>query len=247
MDGITSWSAFEQQHQTQRPRDGSSNNESLAAAPPASHDEIDTLYVSPSCSEIAPSASALLRRSALAATASTGVSNIDPVREQGEKEFQLRFHWMRPHPHLAFSAMDEAMKKELAASSTVDGDLDMAAVPSSRIVDAYYNSQWNKTKRGSQSDANNHFALDVDPDEEEDTDLVQGAKSDSPNANEQFSNRPSNSPTHNNIMVQKQLPIELPKLRINLANLVEPPLMSSWLPGENIDNSYDSISGDEEN
>ena len=35
------------------------------------------------------------------------------------------------------------------------------------------------------------------------------------------------------------LPLDLPKLRINLASLVEPPLMSSWLPGEDVDISYD--------
>jgi hypothetical protein len=29
-----------------------------------------------------------------------------------------------------------------------------------------------------------------------------------------------------------RFPLELPKLRINLASLIEPPLMTSWLPGE---------------
>eukprot|EP00956_Cyclotella_meneghiniana_P006055 scaffold7867_cov77-Cyclotella_meneghiniana.AAC.6 len=31
------------------------------------------------------------------------------------------------------------------------------------------------------------------------------------------------------------VPIEMPEVRINLASLVEPPLMSSWLPTEEVE------------
>mmetsp|Transcript_15255 Transcript_15255/g.32010 ORF Transcript_15255/g.32010 Transcript_15255/m.32010 type:complete len:247 (+) Transcript_15255:44-784(+) len=246
MDGISTWSAFEEKHQHQKPRDGSSSRSSLAASQTEPLG-IDALYVSPSSTDIAPSATALIRQSALAATASTELSNVDQGQDHGEREFQLRFHWMRPHPHLAFSALDEAREKKLAAFSTVDGNIDVAAESSSRMVDAYYHSQWNKRKWRDLLNGNNDFALDADPREEEDTDDVQGTKSDTPqHVHEQFANRSSEAPTHSNIMIQNQLPSEFPKLRINLANLVEPPLMSSWLPGD-IEISYDNVNGEEGN
>lgn len=246
MDGISTWSAFEEKHQPQNPRDGSSSGSSLAASSTAHHG-IDALYVSPSSNEIAPSASALIRQSALAATASTELSNIDPGEEHGEHEFQLRFHWMRPHPHLAFSALDEARKKKLDVPSRVDDDVDVAAESSSRMVDAYYHSQCSRGKWIDQSKGYDDFVLNADSREEEGIDQVQRIKSDTPqHVNEQFSNRSSEASTHRDVLIQKHLPIDFPKLRINLANLVEPPLMSSWLPGENIEISYNHVSGEEE-
>jgi len=38
-------------------------------------------------------------------------------------------------------------------------------------------------------------------------------------------------------MFHRHVPMEFPKLRINLASLVEPPLMTSWLPGGDGDSS----------
>jgi len=120
-----------------------------------------------------------------------------------DSEFRLRFHFMRPHPSLAFSL-------EEGTHQAKDGDDTKAnhtkqtktysnpAVEASKLMDAYRTSQINKQLDSTKEDGDDN------------------------NTSDEINTKTKSS----------NIPLELPKLRINLASLVEPPLMSSCLPGD---------------
>jgi len=177
--------------------------------------------------------------------------------QQGdEEEFRLRFHWMRPHPSLAFALEEELASSSVSSSAfservgqggetnnlngciksdpeggrkTPNDNSTMQqimnpAIESAKIMEAYRSSQLKKTlnitTNGTNSDEGDSETLNVT----------------------------ESAPTSRNLqhlgIETPNLPLELPKLRIDLASLVDPPLMSSWLPGE--DMCVDSDSDDEE-
>lgn len=229
MDGIKSWSAFEQQ---QRENDASSSGPSSAAAAAQKTigEGINALYVSSSSPDIAPAAAALLRHSGLTAPSNSsrvsGDTTCDSADSQrkDDDEFRLRFHWMRPHPSLAY-ALEEGSSSQTQNATKVH---DNPAVEATKLVEAYRSSQINKL-------------LDVTPaTNSEDKDDGDQEGDSGKSCKEKGAEPKSNIPTDKINKANPNLPLELPKLRINLASLVEPPLMSSWLPGEDIGVSYES-------
>lgn len=245
MDGIQSWSSFEQrQRNSHLSRSSAAATDTDTAGP-----GINALYVSSSSSDVAPAAASLLRHSGLTAPSSTtefGESSSGDVelQQKEEEEFRLRFHWMRPHPSLAF-----ALAEEIGAENTVDGSIKAEkekethhvpsriwvkreinpAVESSRLMEAYRSSQINK-----QSELNSNNEGDgIDGQEEGNHNPLMEGSDIEPNSNNPPTKNDMNTKSHN-------FPLELPKLRINLASLVEPPLMSSWLPGEDMGISSES-------
>ena len=239
MDGMQSWSSFEQQQRN----NNIASDPSSAAAPTSISKGISALYVSSSSPDIAPAAASLLRHSGLTApNNSKGSGKTDggfESQRKDDEEFRLRFHWMRPHPSLAFALEEElvggeeikAEKEEIEQQHTQNKKRPKKqinlAVESSRLMEAYRSSQMKKqldvTTNGEGNDGG-------DPGEDN-----------SKSCNKTEADPTSgNAPTDNMNTITHNLPFELPKLRINLASLVEPPLMSSWLPGEDTDISYDS-------
>lgn len=211
MDGIQSWSSFEQQ-QRQRPKSAPRDS----TDDDSSKDGIDALFVSPSSSNIAQSAASLLRQAGLSG--------------ENDDDFKLKFHWMRPHPSLLFEIEDELMQREKSDGNTEGGDDDDdndiermprkkpeskqsqsytidPAIQASRLMKAYRYSQLTN--------------ISTDEAEMETSDDTSNSKQ----------TQTQQKVTAANI----DLPIEMPKLRINLASLVEPPLMTSWLPIEDLD------------
>ena len=247
MDSIQSWSAFEQ-HQRQRNSGLPRRDASSDAAPDNVVPGTDALWVSSSSPDIAPAAASLLRHSGLAAV--DRPKEADIVGTSNEKsqisntadveEFRLRFHWMRPHPSLAF-ASEEILLTRGAEAGIADGNKVVEegrgnhargeyrssmkmidpAIESARLMEAYRSSQMMKTQ------------VDVATgDEDHDGDDPKNQKRDK---SSKGSDRGPGG-----------FPLEFPMLRINLASLIEPPLMTSWLPGEDIGISCDS-DGDEGN
>lgn len=237
MDGIESWSAFEQQ-QRQQKSSLSRSDASIDAAPDNVVPGIDALYVSSSSPDIAPAAATLLRHSGLAALNKSkeadivGGSNEKSQITGTNEEFRLRFHWIRPHPSLAFS-LEEVLLTTGAEADIADGNKvnegegDHArgkyqistkihpAIESARLMEAYQSSQIMKTP------------VDIptrDEDDDRDAPKNQGSDKSSNDADRDSS----------------RIKLEFPMLRINLANLIEPPLMTSWLPGEDYGISCDS-------
>ena len=215
MDGVRSWSTFEQQPRDNNPSDGDDVTSS-------SEPGIDALYVSSSSSNIAPASATLLRHSGLTAPNNNSHSKDSRDNTTGggeDEEFRLRFHWMRPHPSLAFALEEEILeggqtddnntKSEKKKSKQTDNNNVQSnpAVEASKLMEAYRASQIKK-QLGTAENTGGSASQDDD------------------NTNKIKYNATN-------------LPLELPKLRINLASLVEPPLMSSWLPGEDVDISYD--------
>ena len=213
MDGVRSWSTFEQQQRDNNPSDGDDVTSS-------SEPGIDALYVSSSSLNIAPASATLLRHSGL--TAPHSKESGDTTTGGGEdEEFRLRFHWMRPHPSLAFALEEEILEgeqtddningtkseKEKSKQTNNNNVQSNPAVEASKLMEAYRASQIKK-QLGTTENTEGSASQDDD------------------NTNKTKYNATN-------------LPFELPKLRINLASLVEPPLMSSWLPGEDVDISYD--------
>ena len=195
MDNIQSWSSFEQ-HQRQRSK-ASEHGLMKEIAP---KDGFDALYVSPSASNIAQSAASLLREAGLS---------------DNDDEFKLKFHWMRPHPTLAFQIEDEWNKDSSGGDGGEEEKTDnehsndeLHQMADSAIHPAVEASRLMKAHRYSQE-----------------TNFNQQENNDSDMSPEQIQH-------HGGRKRSLDLPIEMPKLRINLANLVEPPLMTSWLPGE---------------
>jgi hypothetical protein len=236
MDGIQTWSSFEER---QRYSGVSVSGNEISSSVSRSNvgTWIDALYVSTSSPDIAPVAAALLRNSGLSAVPSTNIEHLEyggDINAESQRkfndEFRLKFHWMRPHPSLVFSVEDDllATGTDTADQPTLHAETPTRkkkqhnkkanpAVESSRLMEAYRSSQMNKSALATDSDC----------------DGTAGAPNESlaaPNIQPDLGNLPH---THH----QHHLPMECPKLRINLAALVEPPLMTSWLPGGDIDNS----------
>lgn len=206
MENIQSWSSLEQHRRRHSPERRESTNETHS-----SHG-FDALYVSPSSENIAPSAASLLRQAGL-----SGGDN--------DEEFRLRFHWMRPHPSLAFQIEDELMQQEKVdeaqgeaaekmkqdeANQYSTSDTVHPAVEASRLMKAYMYAQSSKASSNKR---------DKDSSDETEKETEQRKASDETD--------------------RVDLPIEMPKLRINLASLIEAPLMSSWLPWDNLDETSD--------
>jgi len=197
---MESWSTFEQRQKKSRDDDKTSSDQRKNDS---TNIGIDALYVSGSSSNIAPSSATLLRHAGLNAPSSNnskdGTATID-----GEGEFRLRFHWMRPHPSLAFLEEGDGgggtnPDNTKHNSSNNDTKSNNPAVEASKLMNIYRTSQINKQLESTKEDGDDNNTSD---------DINTTTKSTS------------------------NLPLELPKLRINLASLVEPPLMSSWLPGD---------------
>lgn len=217
-DGMQSWSTFEQ-----RKKEEDHDNGSNVVAAHHTNSGLAALSVSHSSSNIAPTSATLLRHCWLS-TPSSYASSKEHGSSNGnggaDDEFRLRFHWMRPHPSLAFALEGDMMAKDNnAVEQKKDNDnaAAAAAVEASKLMDAYRSSQMRKLNL---TDDNND-----------------GNKNDKISDIADSNNKVPNNPN---------LPFELPKLRINLARLVEPPLMSNWLPGEDIDLSYEEVDGDGE-
>jgi hypothetical protein len=237
MDGIESWSAFEQQ-QRQRKSSLSRSDASIDAAPDNVVPGIDALYVSSSSLDIAPAAATLLRHSGLAAVNKSkdadivGGSKENSQITSTDEEFRLRFHWIRPHPSLAFS-LEEVLSTTGAEAGIADGNKvqeggeDHArgqyqistkihpAIESASLMEAYRSSQIKKTP------------VDI-PSRDEDDDRDAPKNHGSDKSSKDADRDPS------------RIQLEFPMLRINLASLIEPPLMTSWLPGEDYGISCDS-------
>ena len=222
MDGIQSWSGFEQQRR-QGNKSPYHRDTSIDAAVPG----IDALYFSSSSPDIAPITASLLRHSGLTAgvTKSKEAHAVEAGNEESntDEEFKFRFHWMRPHPSLAFALEDALLTLEAEAGTTNGNDFEQGgenpargecptgmkinpAIESSRLMEAYRSSQMSKAR--------------VAVGENHDRDDPKSQSSDS---------------SKDTGIGTARFPLELPKLRINLANLIEPPLMTSWLPGEDYD------------
>lgn len=206
---MESWSTFEQRQKKTREDTSSSarrkNDTNIIG--------VDALYVSSSSSNIAPASATLLRHAGLNAPNNSNSSKDGTANDGGDdvQEFRLRFHWMRPHPSLAFSLEEEQGEsgdiinadntKQTKSNNNIQST--NPAVEASKLMDAYRTSQINKQLEITEEDGDNNNTSDDNK-----TSTIKSA----PN-----------------------LPLELPKLRINLASLVEPPLMSSWLPGDDDD------------
>ena len=229
MDGIQSWSSFEEQQ-----RSGASRVEAPSSEITSDVVEIDSLYVSSSSQNIAPAAATLLKNTGLSTAPSSNVKEMEIDRDHNaepqSEEFRLKFHWMRPHPSLVLSVEDKFLTA--MAESEVDDESrkrtethackkkqkhlkDNPAIESSRLMEVYRSSQMRKSGALPATDSDcNHTAYAPDDDDNE-----------------------SLTATKMHQMFHRHVPMEFPKLRINLASLVEPPLMTSWLPGGDGDSS----------
>jgi len=247
MDGIQTWSSFERRRRNDPAADADDD------APTAVGGfGIDALYVSASSPNVAPAAASLLRHSGFTAPGGRSGGGGPRTRRDGDddeglfdsrrraeeedEEFRLRFHWMRPHPSLAF-----ALEGELAKSEGGDAKAEEEAgqrppmkgrpkerihpaIESAKMMEAYRSSQMRKSPAGAINGGGN----DGDDHPSDDGKYFNEAEVESV------------SPPAESNGTACDLPLEPPKLRINLASLVQPPLMSSWLPEEDADSSYDS-------
>ena len=191
---MDTWSKFEQRQKKSR-EDASSSDQRKNDT---KNIGIDALYVSSSSSNIAPASATLLRHAGLNAPSTD--SSKDGTAD--DSEFRLRFHFMRPHPSLAFSLEegDGGTNPDNTKhnSSNNDTKSNNPAVEASKLMDIYRTSQINKQLDSTKGDGDDNKTSD----------------------------------NINTITKSSNIPLELPKLRINLASLVEPPLMSSCLPGD---------------
>jgi len=234
MNNIQSWSAFDDQIQNK-------NN-----LPPSSttleHNGVDSLYVSQTSENVAPATVALLRQAGLTSSSSRNGSNInnngDVDAEESEEEYRLRFHWMRPHPSLVFSIEEEiAVKKTQEESQPIQTNHHDAqkklvesrqqpkhepAVVTSKMMQVYRDAQIEQHEKQIDVDGGNEVVL-----LEEEPNYSQSGNTKS----EESKNSVAKSTA--------LLPYEHPELRVDLPSLVDPPLMTSWLPSaECIDTSY---------
>jgi hypothetical protein len=128
-----------------------------------------------------------------------------------EEEFKLKFHWIRPHPSLVFEIEDELMHQQEKLNEKMIGsqeDHPHPAVETSRLMKAHRYAQ-----------------LANDLSDEDNSQIGTNQHADKVAMLSLNKQKDKTKQTLN-------LPLEMPKLRINLASLVDPPLMSSWLPGE---------------
>jgi hypothetical protein len=222
MDGIHSRSRLEEQRHHRRGNDRPSRRDaSIDADVPG----IDALHFSSSSPNTAPATASLMRQSGLT---TRGISSGEYGNDAGgngdspiDEEFKFRFHWMRPHPSLAFALEDtlsttgeyagisngDEVKRERGRKARGENPSQMninPAIESARLVEAYRSSQMTKTRVAD--------AEDYDREDPTSQGMDRSSK-DTDRGTARF-------------------PLELPKLRINLASLIEPPLMTSWLPGE---------------
>jgi hypothetical protein len=233
---------------------------------------IDALYVTCSSPNIAPATAKLLRNSGLFPPPQQNKSNTrppghgneeeeeddQPIRDNdninSNNEFRLKFHWMRPHPSLAF-ALEEtlslATKNDDGSSGEdnnnskepAEGDANNntnntlwkggtnidPAVESTRLMDAYRSSQMITNTPKQQQQQQQKQQQDSNVPTNQDNDDTNNSK------NKMTLNISAATDT-----ARFSIPLELPTLCINLTELIEPPLMMSWLPGEDYDISCDS-------
>jgi hypothetical protein len=143
---------------------------------------------------------------------------------------------MRPHPSLVFSLEEEMAEKknqeECQPLQNRSNDHDMQkkltkkgqypAVTTAKMMHAYRDAQIMKQQHEKQM-------------KEEENEVTMEEESN----HNQSDNMQVTEGSCNINKATTLLPFELPQLRVDLASLVEPPLMTSWLPSaEGIDTSY---------
>lgn len=229
MNNIQSWSAFDEQVQNKHNAPSSSTT--------LENNGVDSLYVSQTSQNVAPPTVALLRQAGLPSSSSRNASNIDNDVDAGEseEEYRLRFHWMRPHPSLAFSIEEEiAVKKTQEEPQTIQTkhhdvqkkivesrqqQTPEPAVVTAKMMQVYRDAQIEQHEK------------QMDEEGGEEVVLVE----EEPNYDQSDNTDSMNSVAKSTAL----LPYEHPELRVDLSSLVEPPLMTSWLPSaECIDTSY---------
>ena len=237
MDDMQSWSSFEEHER----KHAASGGRSGPAAPDPVAGGIDALHVSSASPGVAPAAASLLRHSGLTAS-SAARGGAGPTADGvvgADEEFRFRFHWMRPHPSLAV-ALDEELRmagvgdagikreggEESARGGEPSGGRRGPAAEAARLMEAYVEFQ---ARRTSQSEAAGNGDSGEGRDEG-------GGKS----ASEADAAPSGNATSDEAIATARTLPLELPDLRVNLAGLVHPPLMTAWLPGGDAGSRSDS-------
>lgn len=241
---IQSWSAFDQ-------RQAKEKNNVVCSSSSSSlqhHNKVDSLYVSASSENVAPTAVALLRQAGLTSSSVDSRSSLSSRNKadnnnndlESEEEFRLRFYWMRPHPSLVFSLGEEmAENKEQDCQTLKNNNHDTQtklsetchhrqqqkhpAVIAAKMMHAYRGAQLMKQQEHEKQM------------EDEESGVI-------PMEEESNHSQSDNMKIAEGSCIAKSttiLPFELPTLRVDMASLVEPPLMTSWLPSaEGIDTSY---------
>ncbi|KAL7521166.1 hypothetical protein ACHAWX_005875 [Stephanocyclus meneghinianus] len=228
MDNIQSWSSFEHRQRQRSTTAGEAAHEEIKM----SNDVADALYVSPSSTNIAQSAIALLRQAGL-----SGGDNSEDER------FKLKFHWMRPHPSLILEIQDQLLHQVASSEEITDDGTDTQqqnktkelstdsqisnlspAIEASRLMKAHRYAQLSNVRTRKPNE-------DIQPHDGETQKSFYEVNMRTKSLQNQTTNADDLEPDQSHSL---DLPLEMPKLRINLANLVEPPLMSSWLPGEDM-------------
>ena len=232
----SSWAAFDEQVQTNRSNNTTQN-----------HSGVDSLYISQTSENVAPATVALLRQSGLtsasSSTRNSSNNNNDSQlnAEENEEEFRLRFHWMRPHPSVVFSIEDEmarsGKKKQEESSQSIHANPrddtqnrlpqnrqqqePTPAVTTAKMMQVYRDAKIEQHETQMEEEGGNEDIIQL----EEDSDCSQSGNM---KAGDNYNNSSA-----------KVLPFEHPELRVDLSSLVEPPLMTSWLPSaESIDTAY---------
>ncbi|KAL3791135.1 hypothetical protein HJC23_000555 [Cyclotella cryptica] len=228
MENIQSWSSFEHRHRQR-------SNTAVEAAHEefkTSNNVADALYVSPSSTNIAQSAAALLRQAGL-----SGGDNTE------DEEFKLKFHWMRPHPSLILEIEDQLLHQDSSDENNItEGDKDKQKQHKQKdqSTDSQSNARRPEIEASRLMKAHRYSQLSNVPSKKPNEDVqahdgktrqsfAEEANTCSPTLQNQSTEADDPTTDHSHSL---DLPLEMPTLRINLANLVEPPLMSSWLPGE---------------
>lgn len=253
MDDIQSWSAFDKQ-QVQN-NNNNNNNVSSSFTTVVEHTKgVDSLYVSATSENVAPAAVALLRQAGLTSVDSRRSSsssslgyqannnNIGDITESEEEEFRLRFHWMRPHPSLVFSLeeeMDNVKREQKECQPLQNNDTQKKLSQTRPQQQQQHPAVITATMMYAYRDAQINLHETQMKDEENEAIMLEEESNHSQSNNMQVAECSSSS-SINNITKSAALPFELPQLRVDLASLVEPPLMTSWLPSaeNNIDTSY---------
>jgi hypothetical protein len=168
---------------------------------------------------------------------------------------------MRPHPSLAF-ALEETLS---LVTKNADGSGDDnnnkesegdannndnnntpwkgtnidPAIESTRLMDAYRSSQMitNITKQ-QQHQQQQHQ-------QQQQQDCKIATNQDNDNTKNSKNKKSLNKADASTDTAKFSIPLELPTLCINLTDLIDPPLMTSWLPGENYDISCDDSDDDQ--
>ena len=148
--------------------------------------------------------------------------------KEEEEEFRLRFNWMRPHPSLVFSLQEDAAAAAAAAATKTAttreehhvhriNTKEHPAVVNSQMIHTYRDAIIMKHQKQQQHE------MQIRKDEENEEVLIEEEVEPSDDdINGNYDAIISSSAT--------TLPYELPSLCVDLESLVEPPLMTSWLP-----------------